>query len=144
MRRRAFVYITRDLPTGRELLVFTQEDPAAGVQTPGGTIEPYETVLEGALREAFEETGLRDFAEPRHMAVNVFIGPDEDVECFHIHLPFMGEGLDAWTHTVSDGQADKGMEFSCFWLSLEQARVQVWPYMVYALGELEQRLQSGA
>ncbi|RIH83220.1 NUDIX domain protein [Calidithermus terrae] len=135
-RRRAFVYITRETPHGRQLLVFTQDDPAAGVQTPGGTIEAHEPALEGALREACEETGLSRFGEAREVAFQVFDGPDEAVECHYVHLPLAGTAGESWTHVVSSGTDDKGMTFRCFWVSLEEARARAWPHMVYGLEAL--------
>jgi 8-oxo-dGTP diphosphatase len=58
MRQRVLCYITRN---GKEVLVFehTEEHPGAGIQVPGGGIEEGETPEQAALREAFEETGLR-------------------------------------------------------------------------------------
>ncbi len=54
--RKVVVYATHR----RRLLVFTQPDfPDAGLQVPGGTVEPGETLEEAAGREFYEETGLR-------------------------------------------------------------------------------------
>jgi 8-oxo-dGTP pyrophosphatase MutT (NUDIX family) len=51
-------FITRLGANGPELCVF--DHPSAGVQLPAGTLGPDEDVCDGALREAFEETGLDD------------------------------------------------------------------------------------
>jgi 8-oxo-dGTP pyrophosphatase MutT (NUDIX family) len=57
-RRKVVLYATLN---GR-LLVFTEPDhPEAGVQVPGGTVNPGETEEDGARREFIEETG---FAAP--------------------------------------------------------------------------------
>lgn len=54
-RLKVLTYITR----GSNLLVFTHpEAPEAGIQVPGGSVEPHENVEDAALREAIEETGL--------------------------------------------------------------------------------------
>lgn len=65
LRQRVCVYIVR----GLELLVFehTPEHPTAGVQVPAGGLEPTETILEGALREGFEESGLTDLHNPEYL-----------------------------------------------------------------------------
>lgn len=49
-------FVTRAGPAGPEVVVF--DHPFAGVQLPAGTLEPGEDPPTGALREAWEETGL--------------------------------------------------------------------------------------
>jgi 8-oxo-dGTP diphosphatase len=52
---KAYVYLT----CGTDLLVFNEPDtPHLGFQVPGGTIDPGESFLHGAMREFAEETGL--------------------------------------------------------------------------------------
>src|SRR5690348_18410922 len=59
LMQKALAYIT----WGNTLLVFSHPDfPEAGIQVPAGTIEPGEEPEAGALREAFEETGLSGLA----------------------------------------------------------------------------------
>ncbi len=53
--QKVLIYITR----GQRLLVFEHPfSPEAGIQVPGGTVEPNEKPEQAALREAHEETGL--------------------------------------------------------------------------------------
>src|SRR5690349_4573833 len=57
VRDKVYAYITQ----GEQLLVFRHVDfPDAGIQVPGGTVQPGEPLREAVLREAFEETGLAD------------------------------------------------------------------------------------
>jgi len=52
---KAYVYLT----CGTDLLVFDEPDtPWLGLQVPGGTVDPGESFLHGAMREFAEETGL--------------------------------------------------------------------------------------
>ncbi|GGB37822.1 hypothetical protein GCM10011316_07360 [Roseibium aquae] len=65
---KAYVYLT----CGSRLLVFEEPDnPAIGLQVPGGTVDPGESYLIAAHREFTEETGLR-----LHCALTPFF--DED------------------------------------------------------------------
>ena len=140
-RRRAFCYITRPGSKGLELLVFRHDDQYlnAGIQTPGGTIEDGEGVLEGAIREAIEESGLSEFGELRQIGFELFEHSEGKVECYHVHLPLLGQAPDSWTHTVSAGTDDQGMCFHYFWLGFAEAKAQVWPHMVQALAQLQYR-----
>ena len=54
-RNKAVIYVT----SGDHLLVFREPDyPEVGVQPPGGTINPGESIEAGAVRELSEETGI--------------------------------------------------------------------------------------
>ena len=139
MRRRAFCYITRIGRHGPELLVFRHDDPDAGIQTPGGTIEPHETTLEGARREAIEETGLTNFVEAHLIAIDTSTIPSAPVERHHVHLTLDGAALDTWTHRVSAGDADTGLLFHFFWLTFSAAKSQVLPSMITRLDEITDR-----
>ena len=68
MKRKVYAYITH----GSRLLVFRHVDfPEAGIQVPGGTVEPGEEWEAAALREA-EETGLRDLRLVRQLGERTF------------------------------------------------------------------------
>jgi 8-oxo-dGTP pyrophosphatase MutT (NUDIX family) len=108
--RRAVAYITH----GDRLLVFRHVDAdavggydhGAGIQVPGGAIEPGESTRAGTLREAYEETGLEG------LKVRAFLGwHDVDlaqygksgiVRMFYYHLTFEGETPESWIHDELD------------------------------------------
>ncbi len=60
-------FIVGDGPAGRELLIL--QHPHAGLQLPAGTVEPGETPVDGALREAQEESGLTALQVVRELGV---------------------------------------------------------------------------
>lgn len=67
MIEKVTAFITRPGQNGRELLVF--QHPNAGIQLPAGTVEPGEDVETAVLREAFEETGLKQLTIARQLAI---------------------------------------------------------------------------
>jgi 8-oxo-dGTP diphosphatase len=124
MKRKAYAYITH---RGR-LLVFRHPDaPEAGIQVPGGTIDPGEELSTAVLREAFEETGLaglivvgllgkatRDLSDfPLDFA------PGEVHHRFFYHLRCEGEPPEAWRHyeRFATG-ANEPIAFDFCWVSL--------------------------
>jgi len=63
------------------LLVLRANEPEAGCWTiPGGHVEPGETLEDAAVREAFEETGLRVSVEHEVGILDLANGPDEILE----------------------------------------------------------------
>jgi 8-oxo-dGTP pyrophosphatase MutT (NUDIX family) len=124
------VNIIRDGGSGKQLLVFDHTNPAqwAGIQTPGGSIEEGEDLIEGAKREAFEESGLSDFRRFELYAEDIYklhhpvSGKKlEDLHRFFFVAEPEGETLDRWCHTVSGTGVDSAMEFEFFWLDLPAA-----------------------
>lgn len=125
MRRRAYIYITREVAEEVQLAVFRHPDfetMTLGVQVPGGTIELGEPPQTGALREAFEESGLANFARMRHLMTDRWEGSDGLRERHFYQLAVTPPILDAWDHTVSNGELDKGMVFAYHWVTVAEAR----------------------
>jgi 8-oxo-dGTP pyrophosphatase MutT (NUDIX family) len=130
MRSCAVCYITRDAPHGLELLIF-EGHPGGGVQIVAGGLEDAETPEQGAVREAWEEAGLR-LESPRFFGMHEyhFKGQhpfkDEPLEfhelrhCFHFHI---AEPRDAWVHTVSGGDMDGGLVFQHHFVRLEDVHL---------------------
>jgi 8-oxo-dGTP pyrophosphatase MutT (NUDIX family) len=119
-RQRGTAYVLRNLPGGPgiEVLVMLHRDqPEAGVQIPGGGARPGETPAETAMREAVEETGVRDlqFGEvlgSRLMAVPEWTAYDYQVNTYSWMTT--ADPRDAWDHTVVDtGDGDDGFRMHC-------------------------------
>lgn len=111
MRHRpgVIVYVTRAAPVEWELLVYDViGEPGYTAIVPGGGIEPGETPAEAAVRETFEETGLR-------IRVLREIGVDAGTHFFH--AASVEPAPDEWAHA--------GGEVRCYWAPLEPG-LEVW------------------
>lgn len=111
-REKALIYVTR---SPGELLVLEHtgdERDSAGLQVPAGGVDPGEEPVQTAERELAEETGLRvDGPPPVYLESRVWEGvaPSRIRHYFWVIAP---PGTpDAWSHTVTAGEADKGMLF---------------------------------
>ena len=129
-RRRAYAYVTRIKDGIRQVLVFSQQnDPEAGIQIPGGGIEPEETPLEEVRREVVEETGLLDCAVERELAVDVREYQNGDLHQRierHFFLLSVDDAPDEWEHHVTGKGEDNGLVFLYFWVNSPE-EVQLVP-----------------
>jgi len=118
---KALAYITH----GNKLLVFRHvDDPASGIQVPGGTIQPGENPRDAALREAQEESGLDWFGEPELLGTANFdqrvFGREELHHRHFYHIRYEGPEVETWRHAEED--ASDGTPgviwFEFFWTEL--------------------------
>ena len=127
-RRRAYAYVTRIKDGARQVLVFSQHnDPDAGIQIPGGGIEPEETPLEGVRREVFEEVGLKECLVERELAVDMWEYHNGDLRQ-HVERHFfwlsVADASDEWEHHVTGKGEDNGFVFLYFWVnSLDEVQL---------------------
>jgi 8-oxo-dGTP pyrophosphatase MutT (NUDIX family) len=111
IRRRVAVYVERE----SDLLVFEHRDhPEAGRQIPAGGLEPGEPPEAGALREVFEETGLRLSAAPSLLGTHDHpdgLGRPSRTYFFKVYAP--PDAPDAWEHRVTGEGDDNDLVFLC-------------------------------
>ena len=120
-RRRVACYVTRATERGQELLVFEHgsdnPDEPPGVQVPAGGMLPFESLVEAALREVEEETGLTGLSYVDLIGYVELGLSDEGGPSMtnFVHLVQPSRGASSWIHTVSGDGEDAGMAFSCRW-----------------------------
>jgi 8-oxo-dGTP pyrophosphatase MutT (NUDIX family) len=131
-KEKVLTYITMaggngDTPV--KLLVFRQpEFPDAGVQVPAGTIEPHEDKQNAALREAEEETGLRDLRVERFLGSYEYdmLPYRDEVQTRHVFHLTVPHALPRWQHyerNSSTGSDPISFEFE--WVDLSDTSIEL-------------------
>ncbi len=118
---KVYAYITYS----DQLLVFRHPfAPEAGIQVPGGSVEPDETWERAALREAFEETGLTELQVVAFLGEQVWHNPHPEgsypVAHRHFyHLTVPDTPPETWRHQeLSPSVGDEQHVFEFFWVPL--------------------------
>lgn len=125
VKRKVLAYITKGKDPDLKLLIFEQRNqPEAGWQVPGGTIEKDELLIDALYREIEEETGIRrDQLElvGKVNKRNYFPENREDVihERTIFQLTFIGEEKPEWDNPVLGDGVDEGMIFHCKWIPVQ-------------------------
>lgn len=144
--RKAYCYITHQ----DRLLVMTHPDhPEAGIQVPGGSIEPGEEPTVGALREACEETGLEatglEMAGLLGAAEFIHTRINEIHQRYFYHLRCTTAPPATWRHyefTPSDGSpAPIALDF--YWVALDDSMPELIAEMGKMLPVLRENLRHG-
>ena len=127
VRQRVACYVTRSTGAGPQLLVFDHRDDdldePSGTQIPAGGMLPFEALVDAALRETGEETGLGDLTFVGQVGF-IELGLDDPggpSMTTYVHLVAADDGPDSWEHTVIGVGDDAGMVFSCRWERLPLA-----------------------
>ena len=107
------------------ILVFEGQGEFAAV--PGGSSELGETAEETAIRESFEETGLRVNIEKLVASYNLIVLNRDGAErCRFLHYLFLASTTDANPRPSSEWQTSGA---TCRWTTLKGLRLykEVWP-----------------
>lgn len=115
-KRKVLAYITRGEEPDWEILVFQQKDnPDAGIQVPGGTIESDEFIIDALYREIEEETGItRENLELQGKVTKNKYFPQHKNKIYErtiFHLSYIGDNVEKWEHIVKGHGKDEGMTF---------------------------------
>lgn len=118
-------YIVRD----GQLLVFRHVDYSyeeVGIQVPAGSIRDGEPPEAAAVREAHEETGLRDFKIVRKLGETRYdISPYRfEIQRRHVfHLEIAEATPRRWNSQENHDGEQSPTRFECFWIPLEAAHI---------------------
>lgn len=126
-RQRVVCYVTRAALSGvNELLVFEHSDPGLepGLQVVAGGIEPGENHAQAALRETWEEAGLR-LEHPVYLGMREYqptLKHSRANRLEHQHFYWLQAPPDtpnAWEHRVLNGEEDTGLIYRQRFVPLE-------------------------
>jgi 8-oxo-dGTP pyrophosphatase MutT (NUDIX family) len=134
--RKAVPIVVRTVGTKQEVLVF--QHPIAGVQFVKGTVERDESVLEAAVRELQEESGLSGVSHVTSLGDWV---PGFEGQTWHLELFAADRQVpDTWQFNTSD---DGGRLFRFFWHPLQAPPGANW-HAVYqsAMVEVRRRVMA--
>ncbi|WP_172373253.1 NUDIX hydrolase [Sporosarcina jiandibaonis] len=124
-KRKVLAYITRGEEPDWEILVFQQKDnPDAGIQVPGGTIESDELIIDALYREIEEETGItRENLELKGKVIKNKYFPEHKNKIYErtiFHLSYIGDNDKKWEHIVKGNGKDEGMTFCHRFVPIDQ------------------------
>jgi 8-oxo-dGTP pyrophosphatase MutT (NUDIX family) len=125
VRNKAVCYIVR----GGKLLVFRHSDYSyeqVGIQVPAGSVRPGESPEDAALREAREETGLREFTIVRKLGETEYdMTPYRwEIQRRHVfELELRQDAPERWNSQEDHDGTGEPTRFECFWIPLESAHI---------------------
>jgi 8-oxo-dGTP pyrophosphatase MutT (NUDIX family) len=111
--------VFRKINNNLEILVFRH--PLAGVQIVKGTVEHQEQLEHAALRELYEESGIKSAQIHSYLGKHI---PSEAGPDWHVFVCTTHDALhDTWSHFCED---DNGLTFDFFWHSFLSPPTEEW------------------
>lgn len=112
---KVWAYIVREHGGEIELLVFEHVHVGAGIQIPGGTVEPNENIAAAVEREVWEESGIRvDSFTLIQTVERIWNGTAVRAHLLAAWAP--DKLAQEWIHKVTGSGEDSGMRFRYYWL----------------------------
>ena len=123
MKKKVLAYIFRENNNQKEILVFDhKENLEVSPQVICGSVDGNETEEDAILREIFEESGL-SLKNPFKLGGFDYFRKDiEEKQIRNVYCFNIDDSKDNWTHAVSSGEEDKGLEFNFYWLPVLVAK----------------------
>jgi 8-oxo-dGTP pyrophosphatase MutT (NUDIX family) len=125
--RKVVAYVTRRRNGVVELLVFEHRGiPEAGLQAPAGTVEDGESLADAAVRELYEESGLKGLTPTGPIDVYWWLNPaSQNRHHRHVfHFTAADDTPDRWTiRPRGEGEEEQGLVFDFRWIPVADAYI---------------------
>ncbi|MFX3625325.1 MAG: NUDIX domain-containing protein [Ectobacillus sp.] len=121
-KKKVYAYVTREKEGKLQLLVYANYDnPDAGLQVPGGSVEHGETLVSALLRDILEESGLNNVKIEKTIADELIHVKEKNEyqQRYFCHATLTADVKDEWLHTVTSGE-DNGHVFQFKWIDADQ------------------------
>lgn len=123
MKQKVLAYIFRTHQNRRQVLVFDHcAFPEVSPQVVGGSVDPNEDIEDAVIREVFEESGLVLENPKRIGEFEFFKESTQELQNRNVFAFLTTSLAESWTHIVSGGDEDKGLEFYFYWMDINEAK----------------------
>ncbi|MEM9932367.1 MAG: NUDIX domain-containing protein [Bacteroidota bacterium] len=125
-KEKVLVYVLRRIGPNVQVLVFDHVDyPEVEPQIPGGGVKNGEEIMQAAVRELEEESGVTHAKMIRFLGKLIYDNPHNGkLARRHFFLLQAPDNLpEQWDHIVASTDDDNGLVFRFYWQELTQTRI---------------------